>query len=331
MSIEKALKKLYNYNVGVCSQSKNRRACGDGGFMKNTFLRLLSLTVSIIMIFASLSTAVLAADLEALADEFLSAVDAFKDTTILVTRLEAVSLAEAKLNAYVAAGGSENDAAIAESYREYIADKTAAEAQKAASDAFADCMSEVIYYHDTMGLYPETRALLDEAAKYIDVMAPSDPYISAQYSDYIRIVNELEKPESICRSYVDYAERAASATTFAEIQRYLKDAATVKKSITLVGFIGEAEAEANIEKAEKLMREKKTAALPFISAVQKIKHDDIASFITAISALSGVDLTTEGVEMSMDKLESYVSAYNKKVKEANSAMSEACSLVDSVA
>ena len=283
------------------------------------------------MIFALLATSVLAADLGALADEFSRAVDAFKDTTILVTRLEAVSLAESKLNAYVAAGGNENDAAIAESYAEFIAEKTAAEAQKAASDAFADCMSEVIYYHDTMGLYPETRALLDEAAQYIDAMSPSDPYISAQYSDYVRITGELDKPESICRSYVDYAERAASATTYAEIQRYLKDAATVKKSITLEGFIGEADAEANIAKAEKLLRDKKSDALAFISAVQKLKHDDVASFVTAVSALGGIDLTTDGVESAMDKLESYVKAYNKKVKEANAAMSAACSMIDSVA
>ena len=282
-----------------------------------------------VLMLSVFSTVAFAADLGALADGFVAAVSAFADTTTLETEIEAIAFAEEKLNAYINAGGSAEDAAISDSYAVFAEKKQSTNELIAACDAFCDYVTEAATYH-AMNNYPETRANLDLAAEYITKIRISDPYVSGAYSEYMQITGELRPDEMVCESFVAYAKRAAEATTYAEIERHLKDAKNAQRNITIEGFIGQEEAEANIAKAEALKKEKKTVALAFISKVQLIKHDDLASFAAAYAALDGVDQTTEGVEAALDKLESFVDAYNAKIRAANAALKEACLVVDCV-
>ena len=222
-----------------------------------------------------------------------------------------------------------SDAAIADSYAEFTAVKAELEEQIEACNAFSEYVYLAVNAH-AEGIYPDTRANLDLAAEYLPLIKVGDPYVSSSYADYMRITGELQQPEKLCAAFVEYATKAGAATTYAEAERYLKEAKNAEKGITLEGFAGEEEAYANIAKAEALMKTKKTEAIVFIGAVQALKHDDLASFREAYAALDGVDTTTEGVGNALDKLESYVKAYNKKVKEANAALADAVKVADAV-
>jgi hypothetical protein len=290
---------------------------------------ILSLFMCAVLMFSVFSTVALAVDLGTLAAEFNAAVDSFANVNTLETNMETIAFAEAKLEAYISAGGNKEDTAIAENYIILSEKKETVEALVEACDSFCDYVAEAAtHYADNN--YPLTRENLDSATEYLDLIPISDPYVSGAYSEYTSIVGALRQPEMICESFVAYAKQAAEATTYAEIERHLKNARNAERSITLDGFINQAEAYANIEKAEAMKKAKKTEALVFIAKVQLIKHDDLASFREALKALEGVDTTTEGVEAAEDKLESYIDAYNAKVKAANEALASACKIADSV-
>jgi hypothetical protein len=290
---------------------------------------ILSLFMCAVLMFSVFSTVALAVDLGTLAAEFNAAVDSFANVNTLETNMETIAFAEAKLEAYISAGGNKEDTAIAENYIILSEKKETVEALVEACDSFCDYVAEAAtHYADNN--YPLTRENLDSATEYLELIPISDPYVSGAYSEYTSIVGALRQPEMICESFVAYAKQAAEATTYAEIERHLKNARNAERSITLDGFINQAEAYANIEKAEAMKKAKKTEALVFIAKVQLIKHDDLASFREALKALEGVDTTTEGVEAAEDKLESYIDAYNAKVKAANEALASACKIADSV-
>lgn len=290
---------------------------------------ILSLFLCAVLMFSVFSTVAFAVDLGSLAAEFNAAVDAFANVNTLETNLETIAFAEAKLEAYISAGGTKEDTAIAENYLVLSQKKESVETLIEACDSFCDYVAQAATHHADNN-YPLTRANLDSAAEYLDLIPISDPYVSGAYSEYTTIVSVLRQPEMICESFVAYAKQAAEATTYAEIERHLKNARNAERSITLEGFINQEEAYLNIKKAEALQKAKKTEALVFISKVQLIKHDDLESFRAALKALEGVDTTTEGVEAAQDKLDSYISAYNAKIKAANAALAEACKIADSV-
>ena len=297
--------------------------------MKTKLRSILSLLLCAVLIFSVFSTVALAADLGSLAIEFNESVGAFADTTTLETEIEAISLAEARLNAYIAAGGTKEDTAIADAYLVFAEKKEKTDFTIEACDLFTDFVSEAATCY-IQNDYPGTRLNLDGAAEYLPVIPNGDPYVSGAYSEYMGIISALRPQEMICESFCTYAKQAAEATTYEEIERHLKNARNAERNITIEGFIGEDEAYANIAAAEAAQKAKKTAALVFISKVQLIKHDDLESFRAAIKALEGVDVTTEGVEALMDKLDSYIDSYNEKVKAANAVLTEACRVADSV-
>jgi hypothetical protein len=77
---------------------------------------ILSLFMCAVLMFSVFSTVALAVDLGTLAAEFNAAVDSFANVNTLETNMETIAFAEAKLEAYISAGGNKEDTAIAENY-----------------------------------------------------------------------------------------------------------------------------------------------------------------------------------------------------------------------
>lgn len=278
--------------------------------------KLIALILCVILLFSTLTTAVMASDLQSLAKDFNSSVKAIGDALGLSNKQEAIDIADFKLNAYLSAGGATGDAAINTAYNEFISTKESVEGTVLACDSFMSVVDDAVYYHKLED-YPQTRAALDAAAEFLNAIPKSDSYVSAAYSEYMSIVSDLLKPEQLCKNFIAAVEKALSATTYAAAKEALEDARFKEKQITIKGYPGVEEASESLSAVEALMSKKMRDALPFILAVKKITADDTDAFTAAYALLDGVDETSEGVDIAINSLEELVEDYNAKVRAAN--------------
>ncbi len=297
---------------------------------KSALFRSVALILTVVSSFLLIAFAAYAADG---ADDFISAVDAIADSTGLLNKKEAIDYAEAKLEAYESAGGSRNDVAVKSYYDIFAEEKVSNATTIAACDSFISYIEQAMLYH-MEDMYPETRENLDEAIKLLDSIPTTDPYVSASYGDYKSICDELEQPERYCKEYIETVNQALAATTYEDAAKLLKSAREYKVLIDqtgISGYKGMAEADASIEDVEAFLTSKIVAARPFISAVKALARDDFAGILAAYALLDDIDETTEGVDVMVNKLDTYTDDYNDAVEEANAMMEEALGLASKIA
>lgn len=297
--------------------------------MKKTSLgRILFFAVASVLSFAILALAICGSS-PATAEDFANAVKSLKNADSLAAAEAALGEANDVLASYKSGGGSETDTDVAESYAYYVTAKADIEQRidncnrfVAAVAAALEENAPYVTVDENLKIAKELHALIINDMAYGNV---------ALYDDLRRnLMGELDQPVESCTKHVEYAARAAAATTWKEANQYLKLAESAV--IEIPDFPGLDEAAENIRKAKEFMSNQVIAAKPFCDAVRDIsKAESIPLGIAhAYEMLKSVDATAENAAKSLNNLKSIEKSYNRSVKDANEAANEAALLAFSI-
>lgn len=300
--------------------------------MKKTLTkRALSFVLALTLLFSAAAFAI-SADAPTAAD-FNNAVAELKSAATLAAKEAALENATDILDAYKANGGDETDADIKDSYEYYETAKAEIEEKIASCNAFIEAVSAAL---DETAPYLTIREMLNVAKELKESGKIDEDYGSVGLHEEFRLelenkLSSFNGPETVCAKYVDYAAKAAAATTWEEADEYVTLATAAKNAISnfdypleLDGYPGYSEADKNIKKAKEFMDAQVLAAIPFCEAVKNItKAKSIPIGVAAAyEVLKTTDATAENAVIALANLQKAERSYNRSAKSANAAVNE---------
>ena len=291
------------------------------------FLRRSAAFIITVALLLSLgSVYIFANDRSALAEDFVSAVEAIAQHEGGQPWENAVWNAVDCWDAYEAAGGSSEDAAVADAYAEYAVEKATLDA----------CITFINAVNDLSagGLtYAEKSMLLDGSLLIYTAYKDNRKFnnydgIGTAQAKFITEYEEFDIARGFSEAFVNYAKEAAAATTYGEADRLVKLALENKARMSIPDYPGLAEAEADILTARAFMSERLLAAIPFIDAATAVPEaqNKLEKIIEALGAYVGIDTTVEGVADAKETLDSEIEDYNSSATEANDSTKSAFEL-----
>lgn len=287
--------------------------------------RLVALLLSAVMLISAF-TLFIAADSPDNAVIFGRYVRAIEDSSSLSEKLEYLGEAKKAIDAYVAAGGTTEDAAVAENYTKYLAlEEDAFELKKLCCD-FIDNVDAAMTEADT---YSSLKTYMNAAGELFEKIDKA--YVGSYVNYYTDLKYEIEDKEATCLEYIEYAKAAKDADTFASAKQNYDMALNKEELIEYPDFPGLDEAKADLALANKFMASKLKTAQEFIRAVENISRaKSVPLGIEAayeILKRDGVDTTAEGADYAFRTLENTKKSYDRSVKASNRELDDISSMI----
>jgi hypothetical protein len=256
------------------------------------------------------------------AETFIENVDLIEIADGLSEKENYLTAATDALDEYKANGGSVTDDAIASHYASYEAYKAEIEAEIALHFEFMDEVNLAVETQNDA--YPIFKAHMNRAAEILPLLDKSYEGMSYSLNLYNGLIYEFKEKEEICELYKDYAERAATATTYKEVDKYVTEAGRIYSNVKIPDYPGLDEAAKKINDAKTFMGQCELEAAPFLSAVTDLpKAVNLPRAIKeAYALLEKIDSTTAGVDVALTTLRSEERKYNRAVDDANAMIEE---------
>lgn len=289
--------------------------------------KLTALFLAAVLLLGAFTLGIFAAGDDYAAD-FKKYVNYAGNAESLSEKSEYLTSAAEKLDLYVNAGGSTEDAAIADAYQSYVSMKEDVDERVGYCNQFMEYVN-LAYEPDIP--FAELMSHLDAAESLLPKVDKKYTGMSGVISQYRNLRSSLEEPIEICQTFISKACKAAEATTFGEASRAVADAEFYKTLIEIEDYPGLDEAEANLLKATAFMSECINNAMRFIHAVEDIeKAESIPVGIKNARDIfeeDNVDETAAGADTALSKLRTTELEYDRKVRRANSSADNASSLM----
>ena len=266
---------------------------------------------------------VFASAVSAEATAFISAVDALEAKSELAEKQTALEAADTALEAYLAVdGNAKNDSAISAKYAKLVEIK---------NDMFIEYVGYASAAH-TEEDYPTTRENLDLATAIIDSLSTDELTDSSKTYKitYQNILEDLREPEELSANYLERAEQAKNAATFAEAKKAYDAAKQIEKNLSLDGYPGIEDAAKTLKEVQAYLSRCTIAASSFLIAVDNVYMNDnffdgIEEAYDAYEAL--VDTTVTGVPEAKSNLDAIVSSHNNGATRGNAIANDLNAMV----
>ena len=294
--------------------------------VKSLLKRILAGVLVSALLVAALSVFSFAADFAVVFGNYVAAID---DTKSLDEKIEYIDGAKAALTAYINAGGSETDAAVAENYARFLLQQGEIEAEILLCYEFINIVNAIwepgLSYDELLGYITDASELLEQ------IEDKSYSAISSYVSNFKSEKISFESKVEVCETYVGYAKAAAEAATYADSKQNIDAALLVKSNIEFLDYPLLDQAEQYIETARAIMYQKNIDADVFVKAVKNIGNaESIPAGIKAAYAVLeeyDIDVTADGADEAMRTLKTHELSYNRKVVQSNDVQEQTAEFV----
>ncbi len=263
------------------------------------------------------------------AANFIETIEILETTSDINDRETYLADATAYWQMYIDNGGTPSDTRVSESYKKYTTLKKEIELTIESCIKFTQFVENASNAYE----YLSQKENLVNAEALLEKIDENYSGVSSSLEIYNLMIEKISNPERTCKLYIEKANTASDAKNYAEANKAVSDAKTLKNSINSFAnnnfpgidkYPGLKEADEKIETAKQYLTSCKLKAQPFIMAVENIYEAKTLSegVIMAYNALEGIDQTTEGVEESLSKLKKIEIEYNNKVNSSNKTAEE---------